>query len=173
MKKDDLKELFKKAADIASEVPENMQQIAFTRALDLFLGKAPEAKAKTGRKRSAAVGKSKEKTEDASVELILQKLDRTKYPIMDELSDVLDRSLYVLRIAKDELNIDGFIASQIAKILTDKFRLPTSRQAVYARLSTAIKIVDSKPAGNATLFRIMQPGEKYLDKAIAGLKSKK
>ena len=34
----DLKEIFKQAADIAQQVPENMQEAAFNRALNVLLG---------------------------------------------------------------------------------------------------------------------------------------
>lgn len=175
MKKDNLKEIFKKAAAIASEVPENMQSAAFSHALKILLGEVPEVKteAKTKGKKGVRAKKRLEKKEDASVELILQKLDRTKYPIVNDLSNVLDRSLFVLKIAKDEFDIDGLTPPQIAKILTDIFRLPTSRQAVYNRLSKAVKLVDSKPAGKADIYRIMQPGEEYLSKVIANVKKKK
>ncbi len=38
----DLKEVFKQAAEIAQQVPENMQEAAFNRALDLLTGKSDE-----------------------------------------------------------------------------------------------------------------------------------
>ncbi len=177
MKKDDLKELFKKAADIASEVPENMQQIAFTRALDIFLEEVPVTKAITGRKtgerKRKPAKKTEKKTEDAPIELVLQKLDRTKYPAMYELSNTLDRSLFLLKIVKDTFDIDGLTPPQIAKIITEKFRKKTYRQNVSRDLSKATKYVDRIPVGNAKKYRIMQPGEDYLNKIISEKKTKK
>ena len=168
MNKDKLKEIFKEAAEIVSKVPENMQPVAFSRAIDILLGEEPDTKTpiKKRRKKAPSSKKTKEKIEDTSVQRILDELDRTKHPIVNDLSDVLDRSLLVLKIAKDEFDIDGFTPPQIAKILTEIFRLPTSRQAVYNRLSKAVKLVDSKSVGKANIYRIMQPGEKYLAKII-------
>lgn len=56
----DLKEIFKQAAEIAQQVPENMQEAAFNRALDLLTNRAQEdqprrrsARPRPARKRSA------------------------------------------------------------------------------------------------------------------------
>ncbi len=38
----DLKEIFKQAAEIAQQVPENMQEAAFNRVLDLLTNRAQE-----------------------------------------------------------------------------------------------------------------------------------
>ena len=43
-------------------------------------------------------------------------------PKMENFSAALDCSLYLLQIAKDDLNIDGLNPVQISKILRDKFR---------------------------------------------------
>jgi len=171
MKKESLKEIFKKAADIASEVPETMQPTAFSRAVDILLGEVPVS-TKAIVKKAKSFRKQKEKKEDVSIEQILQKLDRTKYPVINELDNPLDRSLFILKIAKDEFDIDGLTPPQIAKILTEKFRIKTLRRNVYSYLSKATKVVDSISAGKAHKYRIMQPGEVYLNKIITEKKKK-
>jgi len=170
MKKEDLKEIFKKAASIASEVPENMQPVAFSRALDILLGKAPEFKTevKTRKKKGRPSEKPGKTIIDEQVEKFLQELDRTKYSYIDNFDKILDRSLLVLKIAVDEFKIDGLTSPQIAKVLTDKFRLRTYYQAVDKPLRNAKSLVDRVPAGGrAFKYKIMRPGEEYLSKIIA------
>jgi len=45
---EDLKEIFKQAADIAKQVPANMQEAAFNRALDALMGNTPVAMTQKG-----------------------------------------------------------------------------------------------------------------------------
>ena len=64
---------------------------------------------------------------------------------MVEASTVLERALHVLKIARDELSIDGLKASEVAKVLSDKFRLRTTRQRVGQVLDAAGNYVDRVP----------------------------
>ncbi|MCK4793170.1 MAG: hypothetical protein KAV87_56085, partial [Desulfobacteraceae bacterium] len=85
MKKEDLKDIFEKASEIASVVPEVMQPVAFNQAVELLLGQPPSGEkgdSKTGkRKATRRIPKyiKKEKKENI-VKDIINKLDRTKYP---------------------------------------------------------------------------------------------
>jgi hypothetical protein len=94
---------------------------------------------------------------------LLIKLDRTAYPQMQDAHRVLERALILLRIAQDEFHIDGLGSSRIAKVLTDKFRYRTTYQAVQQALDAANDKVDRVSVGRATIYRIMSPGEAYLD----------
>ena len=81
---------------------------------------------------------------------------------------MLDRALYVLKIASDELNIDGLKASHVARVLTDKFRVKATRQGVGAALDSAGKFVDRTPRTGGAVYRIMQPGEDFLASGGSG-----
>ena len=150
MAETNLKDLFKQAADIAKDVPESMQEAAFNRALDFLLGLGSSGAA--GKKRVAAPTRrtqGSQESPDDEVDTLLQQLDRTAHPKILDAPRVLDRSLALLRIARDEFSIDGLSAPQIARVLTEKFRFRTSRQAVTQALATAIDKVD----------RVLEDGE--------------
>jgi hypothetical protein len=162
-----LKDAFKRAAEIAAVVPDSMQEAAFHRALDQILGTAKPAHSstrRTGRQRSdQAVGK--EGIVD-NAELLVDGINRTAYPEVISASKVLDRALAVLRLAKRDFEIDGLTAPEIAKVLTDKFRQRTSRQAVSQALGAAHSMVDTRSRGRTTVYRIMQEGEDHIERGV-------
>lgn len=164
---EDLKAAFKEAAEIAAVVPKSMQEAAFHRALDQILGaSAPGSEATKGstRRRPAGATKSPEegRNADAAAQLV-DGINRTAYPEIAAASKVLDRALAVLRLASRDFGIDGLTAPEIAKILTEKFRQRTTRQAVTQAVSAAHTMADTGRRGRSTVYRIMQPGEDYLD----------
>lgn len=174
MKKEDLKDIFKKASKIASVVPEIMQPAAFNRAVELLLGQPPSGEGikEGGRQTKGRVSKSTRQEKDDIVKNIINKLNRTKYANITKFKKVLDRSLLVLKISQDEFNMGELTPPQIAKILTKKFRLKTSRQAVHMALESAGNLVDRTPLGKAYKYSIMHPGEEHLNKIIKGLAGK-
>ena len=169
MPSDELSEAFKQAAEIAKSVPEHLQETAFNRALDAILGETPGgAKGSSGPpKRNAPKRKGITKQKDAEIEptvVLLEHMDSTAYPQVHDASKVIDRALLILRAARDDFEIDGLSSPQIAKVLTEKFRLKTSRQAVQMALASAGRMVDRvTPASGTPYFRIMRAGETYLD----------
>jgi len=160
MNKDDLKDLFGQAADIAESVPKDLREAAFNRALDALLG-TPKTNnpSRTGRRQKAKV-----KQDVDGVTVLLSELDRTKYPEIASTPRVLERALFLLRAVRDNHGVDGLGASQIATVLTDKFRMRTSRQAVTQALDAAGDKVDKKIRGNKATYHLMQPGYEYLEK---------
>ena len=168
MKRNNLKDLFKKAAEIVSEVPKNMQPVAFSHAIDILLGEAPDIKTsiKTKGEKAPPSRKVVGRKKDELVEQLLKDIDSTKYPIINKLDKVLERSLLVIKIANDEFKVDGLTAPQVATVLTDKFRLKTTRQAVAMVLKDAGNYVNRVPDGKAYKYKIMQPGDKHLAKII-------
>lgn len=165
---EDLKAAFKRAADIAAVVPEPMQEAAFHRALDQLLstgGEAPAPPAAPVPRRGSRRRKDiqEDTSGDDNATRLIQEINRTKYPEIASASKVLDRALAVLRLASRDFSIDGLTAPEIAKVLTEKFRQRTSRQAVGQALGGAHTMVDTGKRKGVTLYRIMQPGEDYLD----------
>jgi hypothetical protein len=162
--KDDIAELVKAAAAAAKHAPEHLQEAAFNKAFDALVGGAtPRNDGGRGRTEahgtSKAAAKSAERNNGRSLEL----LNRTDYPDIDHGSTGLVNSLRLLRAAKDEMDIDGLSAVQIARTLTDKFRYRISPQAIGQALNSAGKLVDRQKVGKDVLFRIMDPGERYLE----------
>lgn len=157
-----LDEIFKKASEIAKNVPEKLQEIAFNRALDELLKKdSGKIKGKPSTKE-----KRKEIENDPQIQdinFLLKELDRTKYPKVYDASDVLSRSLWILFIAQNEFELDGLGPTDISKILTEKFRIKSSRQAVTYALDAAGNKVDRVSlSGKKPYYRIMQPGEDFI-----------
>jgi hypothetical protein len=173
---DDHSKLFKRAAAIASNVPESMQDAAFRRALDLLLEEAgaegggssrvesdPGTKRNPHQKRGRSKRNPGSNDSDDRASILLTSIDRTAYPQITDAPKLQDKALWLLRIANDDFSIDGLSASEISKVLKDKFRLTYSRQGVGQALDKASRLVDRDTSGPVVRFRIMAPGETYLD----------
>lgn len=157
-----LDEIFKKASEIAKNVPEKLQEIAFNRALDeLLKTDGGKIKGKTFSKGNKKKIENDPQIQD--VNYLLKELDRTKYPKVYDATDVLARSLWILFISQNEFELDGLGPTDISKILTEKFRIKTSRQAVTYALDAAGNKVDRvSVSGKKPYYRIMQPGEDFI-----------
>lgn len=165
----DLQTIAKEAEQIAMGVHESLREAAYKTAFEALFqnfNSGTERKYVSGKRKSG--NPTANVTNDESVETMMQQLDRTVHPEIANSSKVLDRSLYILRIASDQFNIDGLKPSQIAKVLTDKFRVKTSRQAVQQALDVAGDKVDRIPRPGGAIFRIMGGGESYLDSMKKG-----
>ena len=164
----DLKELFKQASEIAQQVPENMQEAAFNRAIDLLTNdqnnSLPPPKNSSKRKR---VNRASE-TQTANVlppsedDDLLSKINSTQHPGVISATKVVDRALMVLQIALSDHDVDGLTPGAIANILTKKFRIKTSPNNVNVALGRATHLVDRESVGQGYSYKIMAPGEKYL-----------
>ncbi len=163
----DLKELFKQASESAQQVPENMQEAAFNRALDLLTGNAQSdpstkiiSKKSEGKKKNST--RIERNTKGSLTDELLSTIDSTRHPGVRSANKILDSSLMVLQIALVDHKIDGLTASQIAKILIGKFRISTSVPAVRMALMRATNLVNRIPDRQSFLYKIMAPGEEYL-----------
>ena len=157
-----LKDAFKQAAEIAAVVPATMQEAAFHRALDQILGEEKEPSGRPPGQRTPPGGGA-DTSGAVPVQQLIDGINRTAYPEIGSATKVLDRALAVLRLAKQDFDTDGLTAPDIAKVLTDKFRQRTSRQAVAQALGAANTMVDTRARGRTTVYRIMQEGEDHLD----------
>lgn len=168
---DDLKKLFAQAADVAQSVPQNLQEAAFQRALDALLGTSSAQPAtppgtkpdlgKRGGNRDARPPQDSE-TEENPVELLIEQLDRTELAQVMAGRKVLDRALLVLRAAHHH-GIDVLTPGEIARILTEKFRERTTDAAVRMAIGNETEYVDRVRQGTGFGYRLMAPGERYLD----------
>lgn len=105
-----------------------------------------------------------------SVDDISARINRTAHPEISLLKTAKDRALFILKIVKDEAGRDGLQPSQITQVLDQVFRLKVTQYAISMALGTETKFVDRKPVsgvgGKAYVYRIMAPGEEYLEKII-------
>ena len=164
----DLKELFKQAAEIAEQVPENMQEAAFNRALEMLTGDTGVNSTSKGSglsevtKRKAKKKESATSKQEGSSERLIKAIDSTQHPGIISATKALDRALMVLQIALTEHQIDGLSPTDIATILTDKFRISTTSAAVGMALGRVTTLVNRIPQKNGFIYRIMGPGQVYL-----------
>jgi len=163
MTKQDPASIIKQAAEIASQVPEELREAAFNQAVDLLSRETPpdrqrDPKTKTRGKKSISKPES-----DDSIDSVLDEIDRTSHPDITLAPRVLERAMMVLRIAEADYDINGLNAPQIARVLTSKFKEKTSRQAVSQALDAAGNYVNVTKDGRSTKYQLMAPGEKHLD----------
>jgi len=162
---DFLQRITKESEKVAMTVDKSIREAAYNRAFDFFLkqgdfGNTPTSK--RGTQSSSSKTSERESSSKDEVETLMH-IDRNAYKEVLNAPSVLDRSLHLLRIANNEYQIDGLKASQIAKVLTDNFRLGTTRQAVAQALDNAGDKINSVSVGKGTVYRIMARGESYLD----------
>jgi len=157
-----LEEIFKKAAAISKNVPENLREIAFNRALDTLLKENNSGGQKKGLKKIIKKDVESNSTK-ANIDYLLENIDRTKYQEIFNAPDVLTRALFLLSIVQKDFETDGLGPTDIAKILTEKFRIKSSRQAVTYALDAAGDKVDRVSlSGKKTYYRIMHHGEDFI-----------
>lgn len=172
MANESYKDLFKRASEIAAVVPEAMQPAAFQRALDMLMDSEKMTTDSDRARETRTSRQSRHKKDvrlvDDPAEMLIEGINRTKHPEVAKAAKALDRSLMVLRIAQDEFDIDGLTAVQIARVLTERFRLRTTRQRVSQVLDGERAFVDRVAAskGSAARYRLMAPGERHLDQGL-------
>jgi hypothetical protein len=162
----ELQDLLKRAGEISKVVPEGLREAAFNRAFDVLTGAISPLAREKPETAGAKIERSQKKAAngpDKASDYLLAHLDRTSYPQVSSANRVLDRALHLLRIARDDFDIDGLGAPDIARVLTEKFRLRVSRQAVQQSLDAARNHVDKLSGHGRKAYRIMDPGERYLD----------
>lgn len=164
----DLKELFKQASEIAQQVPESMQEAAFNRAIDLLTGgtasepHVEQPVTQTIKKKKATKKRTQTDQETSSLDDLVAAIDSTQHPGVTSATKVLDRSLMIMQIALTDHGVDGLTPAEIAKILTEKFRVGTTQAAVSMALGKATTLVNRVKSGPGYKYRIMAPGEEYL-----------
>jgi hypothetical protein len=168
----DLAAAFAKAAAIAKSVPENLQEIAFQRALDALLASAvpaaaplrpPPAKAGRGATKSARpVSHQAAASGGNRAERLIALIDRTEGAQIVSTGRALDKALLVLRAAHQH-GIEAMTPGEIAKVLTDKFRERTSAPAVRMALGGDKTFTDRRRDGAGFAYKLMAPGERHLE----------
>ncbi len=85
----------------------------------------------------------------------------------------IGQNLYVLKIASDEFSMDSLSPKDIQIILSQKFRLSKSANAVSMSLMETVgRYVDRIQEGKEYLYRITSKGREHLDSMIQQLGEK-
>jgi hypothetical protein len=87
---------------------------------------------------------------------------------------LLEKSLVVLKIARDRFRIDGMSPGDVAKILTLEFRVPRVHEPnVRAELRGATAFVSRVTAAHGYKYLLMAGGERHLAETLGRLREKK
>lgn len=156
----------------AKEAVKDLEEPLKTKAFEIILNKLiSEGLSQPSMQNPPMQSNVPETVYDADVgDQLSNTIDSTAYPLMYRLKKALDKSLYVLYISKNEHNIDGLNPSQISKILSVKFRIPTTPNSISMVLMKAGNYVDRKQVattgGSAYQYRIMHAGEEYINNIL-------
>lgn len=175
---EELEALLAQAAQLASSVPAPMQAAAFSAAFSSLAATRPAGSdaSPSGRRpsRKRAHGRAlaprqqgvlEPSAREREIATLMTNIDRTQFQVDVQLK-TLDRSLYVLKIAKDA-GVDGLLPSEIARILREKFRVATADSAVRMALGSARAQVDRRHTGLGFRYYLMDEGEKYLARVLS------
>jgi len=156
----------KKKVEIAKKAVEELDEPLKSKGFETVLSKLLDQKPKIG-----PVIRTQPEKKLSNLDMIISTLDRTRYPEIYKFEKNLDRALFVLKIAQDELGVDGLTPPQIADILTNKFRINCTAPAVSMALSDAKLMVDrerikSSSGGRAYKYRLMHGGYEYIENIL-------
>lgn len=164
----ELKELYRQAAEIAAEVPESMQEAAFNKAVEHLTGYA------TVYPTAIPVGGSQVPLQPLASPITSEKLDTSTdnwesefnsvgHPEVADANTVLDKSLHILSIARKDHGIEQLSPTAIANILSEKYRIPAQAKQVSDKLGkVAGRLVERRKVGKGFEYKIMLPGEQHL-----------
>lgn len=162
----DVSRLVKEATEAAKYAPDHLQEAAFNKAFEALMA-ANQGGGGTGTQSSSGNNKKgpggPKSSENQGGKSALEQLDRTGHSEIEHNDTALNNSLRLLRAAKDDLGLDGLSASTIARVLIEKFRCRITRQAVSQALNGAGRYVNRHKDSGLVIFRLMAPGEDYLD----------
>src|SRR3989344_3735213 len=158
----------KEKVDAAKESVKDLEEPLKSKAFEIILNKLL-AESSTPENRVTQNQSQKNFEEDVADRLV-NTIDSTAYPLMFQLSKALDRSLYVIFIAKNDHNVDGLTPPQISKLLSLKFRLPCTVNTIGMALMKASHLADRKQiftkGAPAYEYKITHPGEQYIEKIL-------
>lgn len=167
-------EIAKKAVE-GLNLDDNLKLKAFEKVLDDLLGNRlsnnKEVSTRKTRKSKKKIYSAVESVKDGEIEEdIMSKINAEDFPKIHNLTSKLDLSLYLLKVLREKYKIDGLISSQIAKILSEKFRIKANQFNIGMILSKSKKYLDRDKVmtrgGIGYKYKIMKSGEDYLDKLI-------
>lgn len=165
---DELKELYRRAAEIAAEVPESMQEAAFNKAVEHLTGYAtvhPPANVGGATQvplQPIPAGAPPARLDTASEDWHSE-FNSTQHPEVLEASTVLDKSLHILSIARKDHGVEQLSPTDIAIILSNKYRIIAKANQISDKLGkVAGTLVDRRKVGKGFEYKIMLPGEQYL-----------
>ena len=164
-----INEMIQKAIHIVKDVPEPYHNIAFEAVLKHLL-------------LSKGVVQTVKHHKPESIPTIIDQKDRVDLILKSDYDwpsthipklVALGEYLLLLKIAKDDFNIDDLSSSEIRTILHEKFRIMKTINAVSMSLMEALgKHVDRIRRGNEFFYKITPQGVSHLENLRSKLKDK-
>jgi len=152
------------------ELEEPFRSIAYETVLrDLIQEAKKEAPAPAKPARKVARSEAAENPVEA---FLTNPVNATPYSkVFGARGKLVEKSLGVLKLARDELGIDGLTAPQISEILVKKFRVAkVYRQNVSRDLGSATEFVTRLKTDDEYKYLLMTAGEKRLEEAASQLR---
>ena len=155
-------ELAKKARDQVVSLEEPYRSIAYETILQDLIREARRTPSSEGtRTKSAAASDAAEDPVELFLTSVVDAGTYTK--LFRAKGKLLEKSLAALKLARDQLGIDGLTPPQISDILIKKFRVSKVHPQNVARdLAKATEYVHRLKAGNEYKYLLMTAGESRL-----------
>lgn len=159
-----VKEAMEKALNLAKDIPEPYNEVAFKIIFERLIDEYNPVSEKITNKKKVMAKPSRRKETDIN-EILHSDFDwpSTNIPKLKPIG----QNLYVLKIAKEDFGRDELTPREIQVILSQKFRLTKSANAISMSLMTAVgKYVDRVQMGKEFAYRITNKGKEYLSELI-------
>jgi len=164
MKKEEFTKHVKEAINLTEDVETDFRQAAFQVALAHLLTTESETKSKTGKK----ISKEKYEQKNYLQKILKADFDWTKYNIPNLHPNL--QNLLILRIVKNEFEIPKLTSKDMQIILSQKFRIHKTPNAISMSLMKEVgKHVSSTKDGNAFYYEITANGIVFLDNELSKL----
>lgn len=159
-------QLAKKARDQVEQLEEPYKSVAFQTILQDLIQEAKKAPQTGFKKEKKPV--PTDQAEDPVQIFLTTVVDEKNYArLFASKGKLTEKSLAVLKLARDVLGIDGLTASQISEILTKKFRVSkVYRQNVSNDLRKATNYVHRIQSGSDYKYLLMTVGEEHLEEVV-------
>jgi hypothetical protein len=159
-------ELAKKARDQVKDLDEPYKSLAYQTVLQELIqeAKKPVLREMKPAKRIAAA----EAAENPVEVFLTNKVSAAQYARLFAVrGNLVEKCLAVLKLARDELGIDGLTATQIYGILVKKFRVArVYRSNVSNDLGKATEYVTRLKTNDEYKYLLMAAGEQRLDEVV-------
>jgi len=165
-------EIVRKARDAVQDLQEPLRSVAFGKVLDDLILQARVANRMAPPVQSVKMGISSGPGTggDSAIDLFLSRsIDASAYGgLFASRGRLLDKSLAVLKLGRDEFGLESLAASEIADVLTKKFRVASIRKSNVSRdLGRAPQFVSrTKDPSGFLRYSLTLPGEARLSKTL-------
>jgi hypothetical protein len=148
------------ATRLVKDVPEDLRVAAFNKAFEALMGSSPGSERSAGKRTRSAP--SRPRVPEEPIDEIMENLESTAYPTIRHGRSVIVLAMLTMQAVRESCDVEWLSAGQVLKVLKDKFRIPIKADSLNKALSRATAYVDRKQVDGTYMYRVMAPGEEYL-----------